>query len=464
MISFFQTHKPAWKTGVIVIAVAVGAAIFVSAASIGTAALYDMSQRDRIMRGVFILQTDVSGLTKEEALRQVHTQVQEALAQELRFRANAQEYLLTPAENYIQADISAAVERAYASGRSSTLIPNTFVRIGMLLHPITLSIPTKVDRGLIERALREKLNGFLVAPQDASLSITVQNATATPTVTIHPERLGHVIDFAPALDMVEAQARTLTFAPIALKESDVTPALRTTTVEQLATQVPDWLSHAPFKLTADAHLWTVSPAMLAGWIEVTSTSQGWALSLSPSRVETTLNGLAKGLFQEPIDGILTLENGKLKDFQAPQEGILLNPIKTIEEIQLGWEKGSSTVSVILDTVTPKIMGADAEQLGIRERLGVGRSNFAGSPTNRRRNIAKGMSLAHGTLVGPDQEFSMLKTLGVIDGAHGWYPELVIKGNKTTPEFGGGLCQVGTTMFRAALNSGFPITERRNHSY
>jgi vancomycin resistance protein YoaR len=43
-------------------------------------------------------------------------------------------------------------------------------------------------------------------------------------------------------------------------------------------------------------------------------------------------------------------------------------------------------------------------------------------------------------------------------------ELVIKGDKTTPEYGGGLCQVGTTTFRVALNTGLPIIERRNHSY
>jgi vancomycin resistance protein YoaR len=41
---------------------------------------------------------------------------------------------------------------------------------------------------------------------------------------------------------------------------------------------------------------------------------------------------------------------------------------------------------------------------------------------------------------------------------------VIKGNKTVPELGGGACQFGTTMFRTALNTGLPITNRQNHSY
>jgi vancomycin resistance protein YoaR len=44
------------------------------------------------------------------------------------------------------------------------------------------------------------------------------------------------------------------------------------------------------------------------------------------------------------------------------------------------------------------------------------------------------------------------------------PELVIKKEGTVPEFGGGLCQVSSTAFRAAMNGGLPITQRRNHAY
>ena len=42
--------------------------------------------------------------------------------------------------------------------------------------------------------------------------------------------------------------------------------------------------------------------------------------------------------------------------------------------------------------------------------------------------------------------------------------LVIKNNVTTPEFGGGICQVSTTVFRAAIFSGLKITARKNHAY
>ncbi len=44
------------------------------------------------------------------------------------------------------------------------------------------------------------------------------------------------------------------------------------------------------------------------------------------------------------------------------------------------------------------------------------------------------------------------------------PELSIIGNQTIPEYGGGLCQIATTLFRAVLNTGLPVTDRQNHSY
>jgi len=102
--------------------------------------------------------------------------------------------------------------------------------------------------------------------------------------------------------------------------------------------------------------------------------------------------------------------------------------------------------------------------GIKEIIGTGHSNFAGSPKNRRHNIAVGAAAVNGLLLKPGEEFSLVKTLGEVEARTGYLPELVIKENKTIPEYGGGLCQVGTTVFRAALNSGLPITARRNHSY
>jgi vancomycin resistance protein YoaR len=120
--------------------------------------------------------------------------------------------------------------------------------------------------------------------------------------------------------------------------------------------------------------------------------------------------------------------------------------------------------LIVNLAEPKIKTETINNLGIKEKIGVGISNFSGSPANRRHNIAVGSAKLNGILLKPGEEFKLMPALGNISSAAGYLPELVIKDNKTTPELGGGLCQVGTTMFRAALSSGLPITERRPHKY
>lgn len=117
----------------------------------------------------------------------------------------------------------------------------------------------------------------------------------------------------------------------------------------------------------------------------------------------------------------------------------------------------------------KIIGADVtadtiDDLGITELIATGESNFAGSSSARRHNINTGMNKLNGVLVKPGDTYSLLEYLGEVGPETGYLPELVIKPGETIKEYGGGLCQVGTTMFRGAMNSGLEITVRQWHSY
>jgi vancomycin resistance protein YoaR len=123
-----------------------------------------------------------------------------------------------------------------------------------------------------------------------------------------------------------------------------------------------------------------------------------------------------------------------------------------------------TVTLPITTSEPNIKASDQQKLGLKELIGEGQSNFAGSPKNRIYNIKRALQQFTGVVVLPGEEFSFVKYLGVVDGSTGYLPELVIRNNKTEPEFGGGICQVSSTVFRAAIYSGLKITERRNHSY
>ncbi len=125
-------------------------------------------------------------------------------------------------------------------------------------------------------------------------------------------------------------------------------------------------------------------------------------------------------------------------------------------------------SVVLpvDEVQPTITVEDSElrSMGIREVVTVGESVFARSPVNRRHNIAVGVKKFNGHIIPQGSIFSFNEVLGPVNDRTGYRKELVIQGEETLPDYGGGLCQVSSTAYRGPWEFGMPIIERKNHSY
>lgn len=130
------------------------------------------------------------------------------------------------------------------------------------------------------------------------------------------------------------------------------------------------------------------------------------------------------------------------------------------------ETNTTTVRLPVIETQPMIDVRDKElvELGIREVVTTGESVFARSPVNRRHNIAVGVSKFNGHLIPQGSIFSFVETLGPVNDRTGYKKELVIQGETTLPDYGGGLCQVSTTAYRGPWEYGLPITQRKNHSY
>ncbi|MEI8103409.1 MAG: VanW family protein [Candidatus Moraniibacteriota bacterium] len=190
--------------------------------------------------------------------------------------------------------------------------------------------------------------------------------------------------------------------------------------------------------------------------------------LDADAIRAYLQQLAPTISTPVIEPKFTLQDGKVTTFASGQSGRVLDITTTLATIQqaliakTGTEKFS--IPLTFTTETPTTKSDDGTNFGIVELLGEGRTNFSGSPKNRIHNFTLAADQFNGLLIPPGKEFSFVEHLGDVDGEHGYLPELVIKKNVTTPEFGGGICQVSTTAFRAALNSGLKISARRNHAY
>ncbi len=167
----------------------------------------------------------------------------------------------------------------------------------------------------------------------------------------------------------------------------------------------------------------------------------------------------------PTNASLGVSGDKVIVLASEKKGRSLQIDDTIDKINdcLSDDKNRE-IKVLIFEEKAEVRADNLEELGLVGLLGRGTSNFAGSPSNRIHNIKVGAASCHGVIIKPDEVFSLAETLGEIDASTGYLPELVIKEHKTIPEYGGGLCQVATTCFRAALNSSLPILERTNHAY
>jgi vancomycin resistance protein YoaR len=134
----------------------------------------------------------------------------------------------------------------------------------------------------------------------------------------------------------------------------------------------------------------------------------------------------------------------------------------LAEFLLSAEDKVLEIPVIL--TYPKIKTGDVNNLGIKELIGTGKSTFFHSIPGRVFNVNLAASRISGTLVGPGEEFSFVKAVGDISKTTGYQTAYIISEGRTVLGDGGGVCQVSTTTFRAALDAGLPITERKAHAY
>lgn len=165
-----------------------------------------------------------------------------------------------------------------------------------------------------------------------------------------------------------------------------------------------------------------------------------SISRDPSTQEIKFEGRG-------IDGV-KIQRGSLR------KSLELAINDSVDDVPMFTEKETAQVNI----------SEDLQAIGIKELIGTGHTTFYGSSKNRIHNIGVGMARFNGGIIAPGEEFSFNTRLGRVDNTTGYKKELTITEKGTIPEYGGGLCQVSSTMYRAAIFSGLPITARAPHSY
>ncbi len=222
----------------------------------------------------------------------------------------------------------------------------------------------------------------------------------------------------------------------------------------------------PFVLHTPEKDITLKPEQVAEWLESyhRSFTNRTEYRINPTALLESLNEFAPGFEIKPTDAQFGETNGVLTETTPSKVGQKLDLEGTEENIVQALIHNQSAASLAIVSVEPVLTLEKIRALGITSLLGEGTSNFTGSTNSRIHNINVGAKKMNNLILQPGETFSFVDHLGDVDASTGYLPELVIKGTKVIPEYGGGLCQVATTMFRAAIFAGLTIDERHNHSF
>lgn len=189
-----------------------------------------------------------------------------------------------------------------------------------------------------------------------------------------------------------------------------------------------------------------------------------ALSVDSDTVTALLEEKAGELNREAVDNGLVREDGEFV-FVSGSQGIEVNveeSIAAIENYISGeWDGSDGTIELAAEIVEPK--GTKEELSRVQDLLGSYTTNFSSSTQNRCDNIARATELINGTILYPGDEFSVNATIGPLDATNGYELAGAYENGQTVQSYGGGVCQVSTTLYNSVILAELEITERFNHS-
>lgn len=221
--------------------------------------------------------------------------------------------------------------------------------------------------------------------------------------------------------------------------------------------------------------WKVSVSEYPTWIVANITYGSATFGVSPSRIRSTLKKERIIDLDEPQDtellsvtGALAYRTGMTRAFTTgvAKTGHVLDEHKTAATLAKLFMSSDTGAVIPLITQAGTIVNKTGVSLGELQLLASGHSNFKGSDYNRIANVRKAIrEHINNIVVPPGETFSFNRTLdGPVEISNGWYmAKVIFNGDELRPSPGGGICQASTTAYRAILNAGFPVVDRRSHS-
>jgi len=430
---------------------------------------YELIYQDKIYQGVYINGLNMGGLTQSQAINKINNHIDNLKQNGLNFfyqgnRLKVDFNVLSPTDPDLSYQIlnfepNQMVEQAFKVGRQGDIVEKISSQINALLNQPKISLIYELNKNDLKDILKQNFSQFELPAKDAQIAFSTGSS-----YIIEKENSGSEINYDQAISEMEAKINLISLNAIELKTEPTEPQITQAEAEMNKAQIDEILKIDKIILTSKDKKWEISKEEFKNWLVFKKDNNQIKLGFKDDLLNSKLAIITQEINVLPQDAKFTMTEGKVTEFVPSLPGLEVDQENTKINIdQEFFNLKQNQIEILIKESEPKVKIGDINNLGIKELIGVGVSDFAGSHTNRIKNIKNAVAHLNGIII-PPGEFSIVDAIGPVDASTGYFPEFVIKGDRTIPEYGGGLCQIGTTMFRVALYSGLPITERRPHSY
>ena len=453
--------------GQAVVALAIGLALFTLSAAL-VPAVYGMAYADRIFPGVSVSGVDLSGLTVNEAAALLAQRLDYPQRGQIIFQEGQTLWTATPAQVGLFLDAQITASTAFQHGRSGGYLAQVAARWQAWSRGVSISPLFIFD----QRVAQTYLQG-IAADVDRPI-IEASLGISGVEVIVRSGQVGRTLDVPAAILALDTQLKTLTDGIVPLVVHETPPVILDVTEQaELARQIlsAPLVLRIPSAAPGDPGPWSFEPVTLAGMlaIERVQTEQGerYQVGVSSLALRSLLEQIAPSLVVYPKNArfIFNDDTRQLDLLEPGAIGRSLDIETSLAQINQQIAAGQHTIDLDMEYTNPPVTDdATAESLGITELVHAETSYFRGSAAERIQNITLASAHFHGILVAPGESFSMADVLGDVSLDSGYAEALIIFGDRTIRGVGGGVCQVSTTLFRAAFFAGFQIDERYAHAY
>ncbi len=428
----------------------------------GALLAFRSSYGDKVYPSVAVADVNIGGLAPHEARAAIQTRADALEQGTVTFQYSGKTWSPTLTELGANIDVEGAFNEAYQLGREGNAWDRLASTTRLAREETSLPLRITLDQGTLNRWFDQVDADLGLPPHDASLIV---QGTA---VTIEPEVDGTIVDRAQASRRVEAALQALAPVSEPLPVVSKVSKVRAGDLAGAQQKLQQALSR-PLSVRFEDQRWSLAPADLGQFVvQQVNPAKSGAEALSITLDEDRLTAWLADQFtakvnREPVDATVGWNEGPVA-LTDSVDGVTLKPKTFARAVAETFFGDPRPIEIPVTVTKPAVDSNNLAALGIEAEIAVGDTNYLGSKIDRATNVEAGAILLNGALVPPGGEFDFNRAIGEITEEAGFVEANVIAGERIDRDIGGGICTVSTTVFRAALRAGFPITEWNPHRY